>query len=151
MCASLGLFYVKGSGDLVPIAIQLHQQPSKNNPIWTPNDSELDWLCAKLWLRNSDTQFHQESQTIGLFAEYGHTVQKTPCWMAGWIFLLKSNNPTLLKSKMVGPFGGPQHDVVCFISDPTKCLAWGRETTATRAFNTPSVGALNLRSNELNF
>ena len=64
MCASLGLFYVQGSGDLVPIAIQLHQQPSDDNPIWTPNDSELDWLCAKLWLRNSDAQFHQVSQWV---------------------------------------------------------------------------------------
>ena len=59
MCASLGLFYVKGNGDLMPIAIQLHQDPHHENPIWTPNDAEIDWICAKLWLRNSDTQFHQ--------------------------------------------------------------------------------------------
>lgn len=59
MCASLGLFYVKGNGDLMPIAIQFHQDPHHENPIWTPNDSEMDWICAKLWLRNSDTQFHQ--------------------------------------------------------------------------------------------
>lgn len=59
MCASLGLFYVKGNGDLVPIAVQFHQEPHHENPIWTPNDSEMDWTCAKLWLRNSDTQFHQ--------------------------------------------------------------------------------------------
>lgn len=65
MCASLGLFYVKGSGDLVPIAIQFHQQPSDDNPIWTPNDSKLDWLCAKFWLRNSDTQFHQVKSLRG--------------------------------------------------------------------------------------
>ena len=72
MCASLGLFYVQGSGHLLPIAIQLHQQPS-DNLIWTPNDSELDWLCAKLWLRNSDAQFHQVSQWV--LAEYGHMIQ----------------------------------------------------------------------------
>ena len=59
MCASLGLFYVKDNGDLVPIAIQLHQNPHRDNPIWTPNDAEMDWICAKLWLRNSDTQIHQ--------------------------------------------------------------------------------------------
>ena len=59
MCASLGLFYVKGNGDLVPIAIQFHQDPHRDNPIWTPNDAEMDWTCAKMWLRNSDTQFHQ--------------------------------------------------------------------------------------------
>ena len=43
------LFYVKSSGDLVPIAIQLFQQPSDTNPIWTPNDSQYDWLLAKIW------------------------------------------------------------------------------------------------------
>ena len=60
-CAGLGLFYVKGSGDIVPIAIQFHQVPSETNPIWTPNDSELDWTYAKMWLRNADTQWHQVS------------------------------------------------------------------------------------------
>lgn len=55
----LCLFYVKSSGDLVPIAIQLFQQPSDTNPIWTPNDSEYDWLLAKMWLRNADHQIHQ--------------------------------------------------------------------------------------------
>lgn len=57
--ASLGLFYVRGSGDVVPIAIQFHQEPSGTNPIWTPNDSELDWTYAKMWLRNADSQWHQ--------------------------------------------------------------------------------------------
>lgn len=59
--ASLGLFYVRGSGDVVPIAIQFHQEPSETNPIWTPNDSELDWTYAKMWLRNADSQWHQVS------------------------------------------------------------------------------------------
>lgn len=58
-CASMGLFYTKSNGDLVPIAIQFHQIPSSENPIWTPNDTEMDWICAKLWLRNSDAQIHQ--------------------------------------------------------------------------------------------
>ena len=61
-CAGLGLFYVNGSGDIMPIAIQFHQVPSETNPIWTPNDSELDWTCAKMWLRNADTQWHQVSK-----------------------------------------------------------------------------------------
>ena len=60
-CSALGLFYVKGNGDIVPIAIQFHQVPSETNPIWTPNDSELDWIYAKMWLRNADTQYHQVS------------------------------------------------------------------------------------------
>ncbi|XP_020618720.1 allene oxide synthase-lipoxygenase protein-like isoform X2 [Orbicella faveolata] len=57
----LGLFYVKASGDLVPIAIQLLQQPSDTNPIWTPGDSKYDWLLAKMWLRNADHQVQQGS------------------------------------------------------------------------------------------
>ena len=63
-CAALGLFYVKGSGDTIPIAIQFHQVPSETNPIWTPNDSELDWTYAKMWLRNADTQWHQVSSLV---------------------------------------------------------------------------------------
>ncbi|CAB4019149.1 allene oxide synthase-lipoxygenase -like, partial [Paramuricea clavata] len=55
----LCLFYVKRSGDLVPIAIQLYQQPSKSNPIWTPDDGQYDWLLAKMWFRNADHQVHQ--------------------------------------------------------------------------------------------
>lgn len=57
----LGLFYVKASGDLVPIAIQLLQQPSDTNPIWTPGDSQYDWLLAKMWLRNADHHVQQGS------------------------------------------------------------------------------------------
>ena len=55
----IALFYVKSSGKLVPIAIQLFQQPSDINPIWTPNDSHFDWLLAKMWLGNADHQVHQ--------------------------------------------------------------------------------------------
>ena len=50
---------MKSSGDLVPIAIQLFQQPSDTNPIWTPDDSKYDWLLAKMWFRNADHQVHQ--------------------------------------------------------------------------------------------
>lgn len=59
MCAALGLFYVRSTRDIVPIAIQFHQAPHVTNPIWTPNDSELDWTYAKMWLRNADVQWHQ--------------------------------------------------------------------------------------------
>ena len=58
-CPAMGLFYVRGNGDIIPIAIQFHQEPSDTNPIWTPNDSNLDWTFAKMWLRNADTQWHQ--------------------------------------------------------------------------------------------
>lgn len=55
----LCLLYVKSYGDLVPIAIQLFQEPSDTNPIWTPGDSQYDWLLAKMWFRNADHQVHQ--------------------------------------------------------------------------------------------
>ncbi|XP_078369939.1 allene oxide synthase-lipoxygenase protein-like isoform X2 [Oculina patagonica] len=58
MAQPLGLFYVNASGDLVPIAIQLLQQPSGTNPIWIPSDAQYDWLLAKMWLRHADHQIH---------------------------------------------------------------------------------------------
>ena len=57
--ASMGLFYARNDGELVPIAIQMHQEPSDTNPIWTPKDAEYDWLYAKMCLRNADSQYHQ--------------------------------------------------------------------------------------------
>ena len=33
----MGLFFVRNNGDLVPIAIQLHQKPNDSNPITTPS------------------------------------------------------------------------------------------------------------------
>ena len=45
----------------MPIAIQLFQEPSENNPIWTPGDTRYDWLLAKMWFRNADHQVHQVS------------------------------------------------------------------------------------------
>ncbi|XP_007547504.2 hydroperoxide isomerase ALOXE3-like isoform X5 [Poecilia formosa] len=52
--AGLCLFYMNPEQKLVPIAIQLHQQPSEQNPIFLPSDLETDWLLAKLFFRSSD-------------------------------------------------------------------------------------------------
>ena len=59
LAASMGLFFVRNDGNLVPIAIQLHQILGESTPIYTPNDNQYDWINAKLWLRNADTQCHQ--------------------------------------------------------------------------------------------
>lgn len=60
LTAPLGLFYLRKNDDLVPIAIQLDQKVSNDNPIWYPSeDTQWDWLMAKLWLRCADTQYHQ--------------------------------------------------------------------------------------------
>ncbi|KAM4712927.1 polyunsaturated fatty acid lipoxygenase ALOX15B isoform 2-T5 [Anableps anableps] len=52
--AGLCLFYMNPERKLIPIAIQLHQQPSEQNPIFLPSDLETDWLLAKLFFRSSD-------------------------------------------------------------------------------------------------
>lgn len=52
------LFYVRKSGELVPIAIQLEQEPGEDNPIWTPNDDHLEWLMAKTWVKSADAHVH---------------------------------------------------------------------------------------------
>ncbi|XP_030606493.1 arachidonate 15-lipoxygenase B-like [Archocentrus centrarchus] len=45
--------------DLVPIAIQLKQKPTKDNPIFLPTDSEYDWLLAKIFVRSADFNLYE--------------------------------------------------------------------------------------------
>ncbi|PWA27854.1 hypothetical protein CCH79_00000390 [Gambusia affinis] len=59
VAAGLCLFYKNPEGKLLPIAIQLYQQPSEQNPIFLPSDLETDWLLAKLFFRSSDLIQHQ--------------------------------------------------------------------------------------------
>ncbi|XP_070705990.1 polyunsaturated fatty acid lipoxygenase ALOX15B-like [Pempheris klunzingeri] len=46
--AGLCLLYLTPENKLKPIPIQLHQQPSEQNPIFLPSDLETDWLLAKM-------------------------------------------------------------------------------------------------------
>ncbi|XP_056302881.1 hydroperoxide isomerase ALOXE3 [Danio aesculapii] len=57
--APLCLFYKNQEGKLLPIAIQLQQEASEHSPVFLPSDSELDWLTAKLYVRNADCLEHQ--------------------------------------------------------------------------------------------
>ena len=41
------------------LTFQLHQQPSKENPIFLPSDWETDWLLAKMFIKNADVMQHQ--------------------------------------------------------------------------------------------
>ncbi|XP_054877421.1 hydroperoxide isomerase ALOXE3-like [Poeciliopsis prolifica] len=59
VAAGLCLFYKNPEGKLLPIAIQLYQQPSEQNPIFLPSDLDTDWLLAKLFFRSSDLLQHQ--------------------------------------------------------------------------------------------
>ncbi|XP_056284312.1 hydroperoxide isomerase ALOXE3-like [Pseudoliparis swirei] len=60
--AGLCLFYLNPENKLRPIAIQLLQQPSEQNPIFLPSDSETDWLLAKMFIKNADSMDHQAVQ-----------------------------------------------------------------------------------------
>uniref|UniRef100_A0A8C5BSM5 Hydroperoxide isomerase ALOXE3-like n=1 Tax=Gadus morhua TaxID=8049 RepID=A0A8C5BSM5_GADMO len=59
VAAGLCLLYKNPKDELRPIAIQLQQQPSEENPIFLPSDGETDWLLAKLFIKNSDSIQHQ--------------------------------------------------------------------------------------------
>ena len=53
---AMGMFYVNAADGFLPLAIQLYQKPGIGNPIWTPQDTQPDWLCAKFFLKCADAQ-----------------------------------------------------------------------------------------------
>uniref|UniRef100_A0A8C7JYE0 Uncharacterized protein n=1 Tax=Oncorhynchus kisutch TaxID=8019 RepID=A0A8C7JYE0_ONCKI len=59
MAAPLVLLYRTPDDKLVPIAIQLKQEPGEDNPIFLPTDSEYDWLLAKIFVRSADFAEHE--------------------------------------------------------------------------------------------
>ena len=54
--APLCLLVVNGFNQLVPIAIQLKQKPSEDNPIFLPSDNWIDWLLAKMHFHSAFAQ-----------------------------------------------------------------------------------------------
>ncbi|KAJ3582924.1 hypothetical protein NHX12_000096 [Muraenolepis orangiensis] len=53
------LLYMNPENKLMPIAIQLLQQPAKENNLFLPSDTETDWLLAKMFIKNADSIHHQ--------------------------------------------------------------------------------------------
>ena len=61
MVAPFALFYSRMDGVLIPLAIQLFQNPSEDNPVFYPPpvDEERVWLHAKFWFGVADSNYHE--------------------------------------------------------------------------------------------
>uniref|UniRef100_A0A8C5WB62 Uncharacterized protein n=1 Tax=Leptobrachium leishanense TaxID=445787 RepID=A0A8C5WB62_9ANUR len=59
LAAPLCLLWKSLQDHLIPIAIQLGQQPGPENPIFVTSDPEWDWTLAKIWVRYAEFQLHE--------------------------------------------------------------------------------------------
>ena len=51
------LYYVNEKDKFVPICIQL--MPNDRNYLFTADEGSLDWLLAKMWVRNCMVSIHE--------------------------------------------------------------------------------------------
>lgn len=63
--APIALFFQTAEGKLIPIAIQLFQEPSESNPIFLPTDDANVWTLAKMWFNLADATYHQSISHLG--------------------------------------------------------------------------------------
>ncbi|KAM4688537.1 hydroperoxide isomerase ALOXE3-like isoform 2-T2 [Discoglossus pictus] len=57
--APMCLLWKSPQNHIIPVAIQLVQNPSEEAPIFLPSDSEWDWTLAKIWVRNAEFHIHE--------------------------------------------------------------------------------------------
>lgn len=61
--ALLALFFVNREKKLPPVATQLFQNPSKDNPVFLQSDNM--WILANMWFQNPDAMFHRSCAKFG--------------------------------------------------------------------------------------
>jgi hypothetical protein len=59
LAVPVSLFYCNKLGQLLPIAIQLEQQPGDNVPIFTPKDPYWLWTTVKAHVQAADALYHE--------------------------------------------------------------------------------------------
>ncbi len=77
LAPAIGLFWLDGSGRLMPLAIQLGQSPAEAPVIFTPADPTWVWLTARTFLQSADGNYHE---TVAHLART-HLVMET-FWVA---------------------------------------------------------------------
>lgn len=65
ICTPFALFFLDDHQELMPIAIQLFQQKSPNNPVFLPSDPKYTWLLVKIFYNNADASYHQSLTHLG--------------------------------------------------------------------------------------
>ncbi|WAR22080.1 LOX5-like protein [Mya arenaria] len=72
LCSPIALFVRNEDDKIMPVAIQLFQNKTDDNPVFYPDDDEITWQLAKIWFNNADAQVHQSIFHLG----YTHLIME---------------------------------------------------------------------------